>query len=104
LDTACLTTTGKDRTKGTAWAGSAPRDGGDLVGFVNVPWDGGVHAIILDTIVAAKTCRHGIGTLPVAIATARRALLDASGSASTSRTTCEGSISMHAASRPRMPD
>jgi hypothetical protein len=31
------------------------RDGGELVGFVNVPWDGGVHAFIVDTVMAAKT-------------------------------------------------
>jgi len=30
------------------------RDGGELVGFVNVPWDGGVHAFVLDTVVAAN--------------------------------------------------
>jgi GNAT superfamily N-acetyltransferase len=38
----------------------ARRDG-DLVGFVNVAWDGGVHAFILDTIVALDTRREGIG-------------------------------------------
>lgn len=48
----------------------AREDGDDLVGFVNVPWDGGVHAFILDTIVAAKVSRQGIGTQLVAIATA----------------------------------
>lgn len=30
------------------------RDDDLLVGFVNVPWDGGVHAFILDTIVSAR--------------------------------------------------
>jgi ribosomal protein S18 acetylase RimI-like enzyme len=44
------------------------RDGGDLVGFVNVAWDGGVHAFILDTLVAAAAQRQGIGTRLVAIA------------------------------------
>jgi GNAT superfamily N-acetyltransferase len=34
----------------------------DLVGFVNVAWDGGVHAFILDTLVAAHVRRRGIGT------------------------------------------
>ncbi|QEU92248.1 GNAT family N-acetyltransferase [Streptomyces kanamyceticus] len=40
------------------------RDGehGDLVGFVNVAWDGGVHAFVLDTAVAARHRRRGIGT------------------------------------------
>jgi ribosomal protein S18 acetylase RimI-like enzyme len=38
------------------------RDGDELVGFVNVAWDGGVHAFVLDTIVAAQAGRRGIGT------------------------------------------
>jgi GNAT superfamily N-acetyltransferase len=38
----------------------ARRDGA-LVGFVNVAWDGGVHAFILDTIVALAARREGIG-------------------------------------------
>ncbi len=37
------------------------RDDGDLVGFVNVVWDGGVHAFILDTVVAGSCRRSGIG-------------------------------------------
>jgi ribosomal protein S18 acetylase RimI-like enzyme len=51
------------------------RAGDELVGFVNVPWDGGVHAFILDAIVAAKAGRRGIGTQLVSVATggARRA-------------------------------
>jgi len=44
------------------------RDGGKLVGFVNIAWDGGVHAFILDTLVAASARRHGIGSRMVAIA------------------------------------
>jgi GNAT superfamily N-acetyltransferase len=44
------------------------RDGGDLAGFVNVIWDGGVHAFILDTVVAAAAQRAGIGTELVAVA------------------------------------
>ena len=47
------------------------RDGAELVGFVNVAWDGGVHAFILDTMVAAKAARRGIGTRLVALAVAR---------------------------------
>ncbi len=39
----------------------ARRDG-DLVGFVNVAWDGGAHAFILDTVVADAARHHGIGT------------------------------------------
>jgi GNAT superfamily N-acetyltransferase len=45
------------------------RDGGDLVGFVNVPWDGGVHAFVLDTMVPARARRHGIATSLVRMAT-----------------------------------
>ncbi len=37
------------------------RDDGRLVGFVNVVWDGFVHAWIQDTIVATDTQRRGIG-------------------------------------------
>lgn len=51
------------------------RDDGDLVGFVNVIWDGLVHAWIQDTMVAAKAGRQGIGTQLVAVA--RHAARDA---------------------------
>jgi GNAT superfamily N-acetyltransferase len=44
------------------------RDGGRLVGFVNVPWDGGIHAFIMDTMVATGLRRHGVGTELVAVA------------------------------------
>ena len=37
------------------------RDGGDLVGFVTVAWDGGGHAWIVDTMVAEHTRGGGIG-------------------------------------------
>ncbi len=33
-----------------------------LVGFVNIAWDGGVHAFLLDTAVALGLRRRGIGT------------------------------------------
>ena len=42
--------------------------GGLLVGFVNVPWDGLVHAWIQDTMVAALAGREGIATRLVEIA------------------------------------
>lgn len=35
-------------------------DGATLVGFVNVAWDGGVHAFILDTCVDPDFRRQGI--------------------------------------------
>jgi GNAT superfamily N-acetyltransferase len=41
---------------------------GRLVGFVNVPWDGLVHAWIQDTMVASDARDHGIGTELVATA------------------------------------
>jgi GNAT superfamily N-acetyltransferase len=45
------------------------RDGADLVGFVNVAWDGGVHAFLLDTLVTLPARRRGVGAELVAIAT-----------------------------------
>ena len=41
---------------------------GELVGFVNVAWDGGVHTFILDTMVAARAQRRGIGSGVIATA------------------------------------
>jgi uncharacterized protein (DUF1697 family)/GNAT superfamily N-acetyltransferase len=35
--------------------------GNELVGFVNVAWDGGVHAFLLDTTVRSDRRRQGIG-------------------------------------------
>ena len=40
----------------------------ELVGFVNVPWDGGAHAFILDTLVSARARRQGVGTRMIAVA------------------------------------
>ena len=49
------------------WA--CARDDTDaLVGFVNVPWDGATHAFIMDTLVAVRARRHGIGTRLVQVA------------------------------------
>ncbi|MDL2397427.1 GNAT family N-acetyltransferase [Rhizobium mayense] len=44
-------------------------DGMRLVGFVNVAWDGGIHAFILDTCVAPEFRRQGIATRLVEMAT-----------------------------------
>ncbi|MET3808074.1 GNAT superfamily N-acetyltransferase [Nakamurella sp. UYEF19] len=44
------------------------RDGDELVGFVNVVWDGLVHAWLQDTMVSATAGRRGIGTQLVASA------------------------------------
>ena len=46
------------------------RDGEELVGFVNVAWDGGAHAFVLDTIVQARMRRRGIGARVVAVSVA----------------------------------
>jgi GNAT superfamily N-acetyltransferase len=43
---------------------------GELAGFVNVAWDGGVHAFILDTVVSARARHGGVGTGLVAVAVA----------------------------------
>lgn len=37
-------------------------DGARLVGFVNIVWDGGAHAFLLDTTVHRDYQRRGIGT------------------------------------------
>jgi GNAT superfamily N-acetyltransferase len=44
------------------------RDRARLVGFVNVAWDGLVHAWIQDTMVATAARHRGIGTELVAVA------------------------------------
>jgi predicted N-acetyltransferase YhbS len=47
------------------------RDGGEMVGFVNVAWDGAAHAFILDTMVTQQAGRQGIGTKLVSLAVRR---------------------------------
>jgi len=49
------------------------RDERGLVGFVNVPWDGLVHAFIIDTLVAVRARRSGVGTRLIATGEARAA-------------------------------
>lgn len=46
-----------------------------LIGFVNVAWDGLVHAFVLDTMVGSSVRRRGVGTelVAVAVSEARRA-------------------------------
>ncbi|MFJ8623316.1 GNAT family N-acetyltransferase [Kitasatospora sp. NPDC093550] len=44
------------------------REDGSLVGFVNVVWDGAVHAFVLDTVVARHRERSGVGAALVATA------------------------------------
>jgi hypothetical protein len=55
------------------------RDDGELIRFVNVPWDGAIHAFILDTIVSPRktdraSARNSLRSRPL-----RRVLLDVSG-------------------------
>ncbi len=52
------------------WVGA--RDGdGVLVGFVNVAWDGGGHAFLIDTRTRGSQRHRGIGTAVVRLAVAR---------------------------------
>jgi GNAT superfamily N-acetyltransferase len=44
------------------------REGETLVGFVNVPWDGLVHAWIQDTMVAKSARHRGVGKELIAVA------------------------------------
>ncbi len=48
------------------WA--TARSDGQLVGFVNVPWDGVVHAWLQDTMVAVSARGNDVGTGVVAVA------------------------------------
>ncbi|WP_173874459.1 GNAT family N-acetyltransferase [Streptomyces albus subsp. chlorinus] len=57
------------RPHSLGWVGA--RDGdGLLVGFVNVAWDGGDHAFLLDTKTRGSYQRRGIGTAVVRLAAA----------------------------------
>jgi ribosomal protein S18 acetylase RimI-like enzyme len=51
---------------GKGGASGEAKAGGRLVGFVNVAWDGGVHAFVLDTLVDKEFQRRGVGTSLVA--------------------------------------
>lgn len=50
-------------------------DDGTLLGFVNVPWDGLVHAWIQDTMVTERARHRGIGkrVVEIAVEEARKA-------------------------------
>lgn len=43
-------------------------DDDELVGFVNVAWDGGAHAFLLDPVVSPRLQRQGIGTRMIGMA------------------------------------
>ena len=58
------------RPHSLGWVSARTADGG-LVGFVNVAWDGGDHAFLLDTKTHRSLQRTGIGTEVVRVAAAR---------------------------------
>jgi hypothetical protein len=76
---------------------------GMLIGFVNVVWDGGVHAFILDTVVAQHLQRRGVGAARSQLQPPKLVPQSANGSTSTSRSTCVRSTSTPAGSRRRRP-
>jgi GNAT superfamily N-acetyltransferase len=56
------------RPHSLGWVTARLHPDGSLVGFVNVAWDGGDHAFLLDTKVAGDHQRRGIATALVGIA------------------------------------
>jgi GNAT superfamily N-acetyltransferase len=56
------------RAHSLGWVTARLGDGA-AAGFVNVAWDGGDHAFLIDTKVRSDLQRHGIGTQLVRIAT-----------------------------------
>lgn len=60
--------TGCPQLSSTVSAGCAPGRTAPLVGFVNVIWDGAVHAFILDTLVTEQVQRQGVGSELVSLA------------------------------------
>jgi ribosomal protein S18 acetylase RimI-like enzyme len=56
------------RVHSLGWV-SAREPDGHLIGFVNVAWDGGDHAFLIDTKVATDHQRRGIATELVRLAT-----------------------------------
>lgn len=56
------------RPHSLGWATARGQDG-ELIGFVNVAWDGDRHAFLLDTKVAPAHQRRGLATRLVSLAT-----------------------------------
>lgn len=56
------------RRHSLGWVVARDVDDGRVAGFVNVAWDGGDHAFLLDTKVRGDLQRHGIGTALVRVA------------------------------------
>lgn len=57
-----------DRVRDHSLGWVTARHEGQLIGFVNVAWDGGVHAFLLDTKTRGDWQRQGIATAVVALA------------------------------------
>lgn len=58
-----------DRTRPHSLGWVVARAGDNIVGFVNVAWDGGDHAFLINTKVRGDMQRRGIGTALVRVAT-----------------------------------
>ncbi|MFC4832192.1 GNAT family N-acetyltransferase [Actinomycetospora chibensis] len=90
---------GRVHSHSPGWA--SPREStGRLIGFVNVARDGDDQAFVLDATVAPEHGRRGGATTLVGLTAGRARQAGASGSTSTSRTTCAGSTSAPSASAP----
>jgi hypothetical protein len=79
------------------------RDGDALVGFVNVLWDGSVHAWIQDVMVAPDASRVGSARGWWAWRATAPRLRGVSGSTSTSTSSCGRSTSTPVGSPRRLP-
>ncbi len=82
---------------------TARRGDGLLVGFVNVAWDGGDHAFLIDTKTRGSEQRRGIGSEVVRRAALQAGRPAASGSTSTSIPSSGPSTSRPAASARPTP-
>src|SRR6266496_3310579 len=75
------------RPNSLGWVTARLQPHGGLVGFVNVAWDGGDHAFLLDTKVAAQHQRQGIAPRCLGVPGSMADKRGASGCTSTSKTT-----------------
>ena len=80
---------GRVRQHSPGWVCAHDDEG--LVGFVNVVWDGAVHAFVVDTMVGKRARHRGVGRQLVPAAAA-----GAGGCMSTSNPTCGVSTPTHA--------
>ncbi|OEJ93254.1 GNAT family N-acetyltransferase [Streptomyces thermolilacinus] len=54
-------TDGRERLRRHSLGWVCAWEGRSLIGFVNVAWDGGAHAFVLDTVVARHRRGNGVG-------------------------------------------